>query len=342
MSRLIAALAACTALVIGLGGCAGSGDDDMRHMSAEFPSARSFYPESKVKIMGADVGTVEKIENLGDRIRVRFTVRRDVPIARGVNASIMPVNLVGERYLILHPVWRPGMAREQGDAIPLARTHVPVETDEALQAYRELAKALDPAKTRAVTGKAAASIKGTGAEFNAALEQGARLTGYVASQDKELLAVAKDLDRLAGVVRGREQVLGVMIRDFGTATKVLSQEREDLKRLVKGVRSLTDQGDSLVDTYDGKLPADIAVLTRFALTLENNTERIKQLVASQPALQDTYVNAYNPETKSLWIRFATDATLRVWVKDLLNEDDVPCLLPPPNSNCPWQEAGGGS
>jgi phospholipid/cholesterol/gamma-HCH transport system substrate-binding protein len=335
--------------VLALGGCsvvggAAGADDGQRHMTAYFPQARSFYPHSRVKIMGADVGTVDRVRSMGDRIRVDFHVRRDIPVAKGVQASIVPLNLVGERNLVLHPAWRPGMAKEEPGAavvIPIERTHVPVETDTALEAFTKVANALDPTKTRAALGNAARSVDGNGQEFNAALEQGARLTDNVAAQDKELLTVARNLDRLAGVVRGREQVLGTMIRDFGTATRLLSGERQDIQGLIRGVLELSRQGDGIIRKYEGQLPYDLAVLTRVALTLKGDAKQVGMLIKALPGISGLLINSYNPEIKALRIRFPTNAFLRTWLVSLLDSNEVGCPLPPPNSNCPWQGGGLG-
>lgn len=322
----------------GTGGGAGGGADGQRHLTAFFPEARSFYPHSRVKIMGADVGTVDRVTSMGDRIRVDFHIRGDIPIVRGVQASIVPLNLVGERNLVLHPTWRPGMAEEQGGeiVIPVERTHVPVETDTALAAFTKVADALDPTKTRAALGKAARSVDGNGQEFNAALEQGARLTDNVAAQDKELLAVARNLDRLAGVVRGREQIIGAMIRDFGVATQLLGGERGDIQRLISGVLELSRQGDGIIKKYEGQLPYDLAVLTRVALTLQGDAKQVGMLIKALPGIGGVLIHAYDPKIKALRIRFPTDAYLRTWLMSLLNSNEVGCPLPPPNSNCPWQ------
>lgn len=354
------ALALFLAPLLALGGCSvvngsgtgagGGGAGGQRNLTAYFPSARSFYPHSRVKIMGADVGTVDRVRSMGDRIRVDFHIRGDIPIPKDVQASIVPLNLVGERNLVLHPAWRPGMAKEAaanggGGAggtdivIPIERTHVPVETDTALESFTKVANALDPTKTRAALGNAARSVDGNGQEFNAALEQGARLTDNVAAQDKELLAVARNLDRLAGVVRGREQVLGTMIRDFGTATQVLSGERQDIQGLISGVVELSRQGDGIIRKYQGQLPYDLAVLTRVALTLKGDARQLGMLIKALPGIGRVLIQAYDPQIKSLRIRFPTDAYLRTWLTSLLDSNEVGCPLPPPNSNCPFQQGG---
>ncbi|TMR00176.1 MCE family protein [Actinomadura soli] len=334
------AIALGLAMAASLGGCsvAPSGGGE-RTMVVYVPKARSFYKESKVKVMGADVGLVEKVENEGDRVKVTFHVRDDVPLPKGVQASIVPLNLIGERNLVLHPAWKPGQPKETSDVIPIERTHVPVEVDDALSSFTNLANALDPTKMQSALGNAAETVNGNGREFNATLEQSARLVENVAGQDRELIEVAQNLSRLAGVVRGREQILGSVIQDFAEASRVLAAERGELQQLISGVLELADNGDKLIQKYKGRLPYDLAVLTRTALTLKGNARELAQLLHALPGINELLLNGYNPKNKSLQIRFATDAFLRTWLKGLLNDDDVGCPLPPPNSNCPWQNGG---
>ena len=327
-------------LVASLGGCsADASSGGGRTMTVEVAKARSFYPKSKVKVMGADVGLVDRVENRGDRVRVTFHIRGDVPLPRGVQASIVPLNLIGERNLVLHPAWRPGQPKETTDKIPIERTHVPVEVDDALSSFTNLANALDPTKMQTALGNAAGTVRGNGGEFNATLEQSARLVENVAGQDQELVEVARNLSRLAGVVRGREQLLGTVIRDFGEASRALAAERGDLQRLINGVLELAKNGDKLLRKYKGNLPYDLAVLTRTALVLKGNAKEVAQLLKVLPGINEALIGGYNPKNKSLQIRFTTDAFLRTWLKGLLNSDQVGCPLPPPNSRCPWQNGG---
>lgn len=334
------AVALGLAMTASLGGCSiAPSEDGARTMVVYVAKARSFYEESKVKVMGADVGLVDKVENQGDKVKVTFHLSEDVPLPKGVQASIVPLNLIGERNLVLHPAWKPGQPKETSDVIPIERTHVPVEVDDALSSFTNLANALDPTKMQTALGNAADTVRGNGKEFNATLEQSARLVENVAGQDKELIEVARNLSRLAGVVRGREQVLGSVIRDFGEASRVLSAERGELQQLIAGVLELAKNGDKLIQKYKGRLPYDLAVLAKTALVLKGNAKELAQLLHTLPGVNELLLNGYNPKNKSLQIRFATDAFLRTWLKGLMNSDDVDCPLPPPNSNCPWQNGG---
>ncbi|WP_018658265.1 MCE family protein [Actinomadura flavalba] len=324
------------AMATSLGGCSVGSSPGTRTLTVELPKARSFYKESKVKVMGADVGLVDSVESRGDRILVRFHIDREVPLPEKVHASVVPLNLVGERNLVLHPAWKPGDARFTGDRIPIERTHVPVEVDDALSSFTNLANALDPTKVNDALGDAAGTLNGNGRTFNATLEQSARLVENIAGQDRELMEVAQNLDRLAGVVRGREQVLGQVIRDFGEASRVLSAERGEIQQLISGVLELSKNGGKLIDRYEGQLPYDLMVLTKVALTLKGNAKELAQLIDVLPGISDAFIGGFNPDTKSLQLRFATDAFLRTWLKGLLGTDAVNCPLPAPNSNCPWK------
>ncbi|TNY38377.1 MCE family protein [Thermomonospora catenispora] len=337
--RRLFGTAVIVALAASLAGCAPFGQDAQRHMTVYFTKARSFYPGSKVKIMGADVGTVDEVRNLGDRIKVTFHLRADVPLPRGVRASIVPLNLVGERNLVLHPPWKPGQPKETSDEIPLERTDVPVEVDDALASFTTLSRALDPTTVNAALEKADASLRGNGRAFNAALEQAGRLVENIAGQDRELLEVARNLDRLAGVVRGREQVLGRMIEDFGAAARVLADERRELQELVRGTLALTEEGRRLLKRYKGQLPQDLAVLTRFALVLQGQSDQVAQLLDVLPDVGAALIGGYDENLKAVRIRFATDAFLRTWLTGLQGTDEVGCPLPEPNSNCPWDRGG---
>jgi len=341
----------CLTLVASAGGCSvipgGTGGE--REMTVYLPKARSFYKQSKVKVMGADVGLVDSVKPCDsatcpgmpdDRIKVTFHLKKEVPLPQGVQASIVPLNLVGERNLVLHPAWKPGQAKETSNTIPIERTSVPVEVDDALSSFTNLANALDPTKMQTALGQAAATVNGNGKDFNATLEQGARLVQNVAGQDKELIEVAQNLSKLAGVVRGREQVLGSMIRNFGEATRVLSSERGEIQDLISGILDLSKNGDKLIQKYKGQLPYDLAVLTKTSLMLKGNAKQLGLLLSSLPGVGKAFIGGYNDKNKSLQIRLVTDAVLRTWLQGLLNKDGIDCPLPAPNSNCPWMNNNG--
>ncbi|GAA3203087.1 MCE family protein [Actinocorallia longicatena] len=343
MRRLIAALVA----VLLTSGCAllpAGGRSPLAPtyaMSAYFDRTVAFYEGSRVKIMGIDVGEVTRIKVEGDQVRVDFSVDESVPVPQGVHAGIVPLNLVGERNIVLFPAWKPGDAKAgAGTVIPRTRTELPVEVDDALQAFTELNNAFDPEVLSDGVSRAADALDGNGERFNEVVRESATMTRTLAGQSDRLLKVAGNLDTLAGVVKGREKTLDALLDDFTTVTGLIASERDDVQRLIRALVGLVRRGDVLIKAYRQQLPGDLAAFTDIALSLKTNSKAVADLLEVLPKVAGVLTNAWDGEHHSLTLRVATDAFVRSWMKPIFRalglKGPVPCL-PEPFSNCPWQE-----
>ncbi|MDX6743602.1 MlaD family protein [Actinocorallia sp. A-T 12471] len=335
MRTRLAALAAALPLLMS-GGCAvlpGGGTS----VTVYFDRATSFYEGSHVLVMGVDVGTVNEVVIEGDRVRVRATVDAGVPLPADVKASIMPMNLVGERNLVLFPPYSPGKPKaKDGHVIEQADTTLPIETDEALAAFTEVLAAIDPLQARRVTQKAAAAFDGNGQAFNAALQQTGQLTETLGGQADALAQLADNLASLAEVVEGKEDALGTMIEQVSSATEVFAQEREAIRTLVEGLVKLVRSGDVLLQKYEGTLADDVRVLTQVSLVVKGNSEQLAQLVEALPGVARAFLKSWNRKSHVAELQFAVDPSLRALMKQLGLPDE--CLLPAPTfSNCPWED-----
>jgi virulence factor Mce-like protein len=308
------------------------------HVTVYFTKALSFYARSQVQVMGVQVGTVDSVTPINGRVRVKASIDRSVPLPANVSASIVPLSLIGERTLAFSPPWSPGQAKlADGAVIEQERTHTPVEIDEALKSFGTLLSSFDPAQANTILHKTAGAFQGNGQLFNAALQQTATLSGNIASQDDQLLKVARNLQRIAGVVRGRERVLGSLISDFSQASRMAADERQNIRDIVAGSAGLVDHGGSLIKAYQRRLPEDLARFSQIALIVKGDAGRLATFVQSLPDLNYTFINAYDEKSHALVSRIGLDNLLRSYVAALLRQQtinpSVPCPLPPPYSNC---------
>ena len=293
-SVLTAPALALAVLASVLAACGGTGGGYT--LTASFPRAVALYEDSRVKVMGVDVGTVTDIATADDHIAVTMRIDDDIPLPADVGAAITPLTLIGERNVVLFPPWKPGDDRARdGDDIPIDRTEVPVEPDEALEAFDELAQAIDPDEVERLVTSGAANIRGRGASLNDALRQTSDLAGTLAAQDERLLEAAEQLSDLAATLNTRSDQLGDVIDSFAIATDVLAAEREGLTRFLDGVVRLSDAGQQLLAAHEGTLPADMAVLARLALTLAENSESLEQVVAAFPQTTAAQVRSFRPD-----------------------------------------------
>jgi virulence factor Mce-like protein len=312
-----------------LASCGGGGGG--YHLTAEFASTVGLYPSGDVHVMGIPVGRVDSITIVGTGVRVEMTIDPDVPLPDDVHATIGQTQLIGERNVVLFPPWDAEMAAAgkdkiaDGDVIPLARTQVPVEPDEGLEAFNDLAQSLDAETVGGLVHDAAGVLEGRGDEIGNAIDQAARLGTTLAEVDEQLVAAAEDLHRLAGSLSTREEQLGRLVEQFSQATALLAEERDGIGAVLTALVDLTDQGQHLLDTYGDQLPGDIATVTALASILERNTASTNQLLATFPDLAETIEAAYQPEIDGFYLRANVTPSLSALLDVLTNQLGV---LPP--------------
>ncbi|MED7925307.1 MCE family protein [Nonomuraea sp. LP-02] len=335
MRRLAAVLTVWALLA---SGCSVLGAQPYR-LTAVFSAAPALYEQARVKVMGLDAGYVESIRVDGDRVRVSLLVDREVPLPADVRAVVAPQNTLGERNVVLHPPWRPGDRRiAAGATIPLERTELPVEIDDALDAFTKLTDALDSDKLGDTAGDLARSVRGRGKTINNAIADTAELTGTLAKQDQQLIDLAKGLNRIATTLNERESQVTGAIDSFSEASAILAEERRRLRGFIAGMADFVRRGDVLIEQYSTRLPQAAGTLAELVLTLRANSESVARAVKGAADFADVLVDSWDRKHHVLKIRVVLNALTRAWLQplfDALKLGPVPCL-PGGLSNCPFE------
>lgn len=330
---LTLAIGGCSLIPAGLRGSAGSS----YKVTVYFTKAVAFYPQSQVQVMGAKIGTVDSVTPVNGQVKVIATIDGNVPLPANAGAAIVPLSLIGERTLTFSPPWKPGDPKLAGGAvIQTDHTQVPVEVDQALQAFTSLLQAFNPADANKVLHKGAASFAGNGAAFNAALQQTADLTSHIAGQDDQLLEIARNLHAIAGVVADRQKDLGTLISDFSQVSADLSSERQSVETLLIALTGLVQHGDVLIKTYQGQLVQDLGKFAQISLVVKGNADQLATLLKALTPLNYMLINGTNHTDHALTLRLALDNVYRSYLAAALKQSTVnpkvPCW-PKPFSNC---------
>ena len=111
---------------------------------AYFSQTLALYPGDKVQIMGVRVGSIDKIEPAGDKMRVTFHYDNDHKVPADVTASILNPSLVASRTIQLAPPYTGGPVLENNAVIDIDRTQVPVEYDDLRDSLSRLLTDLGP------------------------------------------------------------------------------------------------------------------------------------------------------------------------------------------------------
>lgn len=336
MKRLVAVVVALTAL--SLASCGGDSGEGT-HITAYFDRAVSLYPSSSVRVLGLPAGKVDKVTVQGTRVRVDLTVKESVPIPADAEATIVPLSLIGERYIQLTPAYKEGDRKApDGMVIPLSRTNIPVEPDEALAAVKELLDDLDPEATGRLVQNLADDLEGNGANLNKALEGVAGLVDTFADKDEELVQIIDHFDSFTATLRTKEGQLGRVMDGFARTTSLLAEERRQIEALVGGLADLAGTGLDLVSEHGARLERDLVVLTRLLRSVETNIDTVINLIDAGPILvagedldgkDEGLLASYDPEFQHLDLRTQVSPTLA----NLFGALGLPVLCVPVDVDC---------
>jgi phospholipid/cholesterol/gamma-HCH transport system substrate-binding protein len=331
------ALAVAVVLAVLSTGCSvlGGGGGTYR-VTAYFSRAVSVFPSSTVRVLGLPAGTVESVETEGDRVRIDLSINDDIRLPADVTAVIVPLSLIGERYVQLMPAWTEGDPRvEDGHVIELEDTIVPVEPDEALAALKEFLDSLDPDGVGRLIDNAATALEGNGRHLGQALDGLSELVTTFAEKDDQLVSIVENFDRFTQTLVTRERQLGEVLDLFSSASQVLADEREGLENLLASLARLSENGLDLVAKHAATLRTDVDTVTRLVRSVHTNLDAVAALLDSGPLLVGTprtdealsgrgLLGAYNPEARALDLRQNFDPAVAQALEAILGVE-LPCL-----------------
>ena len=284
IGRAAPAVVAAALLAVGLAGSAPAAADT-REITAYFSSAISVYGNGSVKVLGLNAGRVTKVVPQGDTVMVKMKMDGDVPLPEDVKATVVPGSLIGERYIQLFPAWTEGKAKAPTElVIPVERTSVPVEPDEALAALKRLLDSLDPNATGRLVKNLAEDLDGQGQNLSSALTGLSRLTRTLADKDQQIAGIIDNMDRLTATLRTRESQLASVIDKFARTASLLAQERQQLQQLLRGLGNVSVDAYELIRSNRVDLKDDLDTLSRLLVSVSANLDSIKTLLETAPVI----------------------------------------------------------
>lgn len=289
-----------------------------------FDSAVGVYETSDVLSLDASIGTVKEIDLTTDHVRVVLSLRDDVPLPADVHATIEAQTVLGERNVTLFPSWSaeleaagaPKLA--DGDTIPLDRTSVPVEPDEALQAFNELVASLNPDVVGGLVTDSATILGGRGARLGASIDAATDLTETLQAVDGPMLEAASSLNTIASVLNQRDAQLRSLIDDFGAVVDVVAGERAQVQGLLSSLVDLDGEVTAILDIHGERLPPTIATLVAAMQVIETNRDTITVLANQLPVITESFEAAYKEDIGGFFLKVNTLAVAETVVIQLLD------------------------
>ena len=264
------------ALAIPLSSCS-LGGQSARVFHAKFSRAIQVCPAVKVRVLGVDVGSVTDVKNVSDGVLVTFRVTDpDVRIPADVDAAVVPMSLLGERYIQLFPAYEGGAVLANGATIGLDHTAVPAEPDEVLRSLQNYLGGLESDTVTRFVGNAARALEGNGADLNRLIDKGTAVIATLSAKRDDLKQLILNFDRLTTALSTRQAAIGRLIRSYNAVAHTLTDNRASVEGTIDGLNRASVELAALLLAHRQPLHEDIEALTRTGRTLTKNVDALAE------------------------------------------------------------------
>ncbi len=274
-SVIIGSLVVVVALVVGYIGYRLYDKLTNNTVVAYFPAANALYPGDKVQIMGLRVGSIDKIEPNGDKMKVTFHYENKYKVPANASAVILNPTLVASRAIQLEPPYKGGPALADNAVIPENRTQVPVEWDELRNSITNIISKLGPTKEQPtgpfgeVITSFADGLAGKSTEINTALNSLSQALDALNQGRGDFFAVVRSLALFVNALHQDDQQFVALNQNLADVTGRLASSDGVLSNAIQ-------QFDSLLSTVRPFLNKNREVLTQDINNLNTATTTLLQ------------------------------------------------------------------
>ncbi|MEA2460024.1 MAG: phospholipid/cholesterol/gamma-HCH transport system substrate-binding protein [Actinomycetota bacterium] len=298
--RFLASIVAAALMISGCSFIGGDGDQSGRIMHARFSRAIQVFPGNSVRVLGVNIGRVITVDNTADAVDVTFRVDDpNISFPADVKATIVPVSLLGERYIQLFPSYNGG-PEFTGDTIDLADTSVPAEQDELLRSLQDYFGALDPDKVAEFVTNAAQILESNGQNLNDLIDRGSAAISVLAGKRDSIAELIQEFNTLTTSLSTRQKRIGDVINSYNAVSRTLNDNRDALEGTITGLNQAAAELASLLIQHRDPLNQDIDSLTRTLRTLSRNAGRFTKTAHWAKRLFDTAFRAGDRQRH--WLR----------------------------------------
>lgn len=236
---------------------------------AYFEDTLALYPGDKIQIMGVRVGTIDKIEPAGDKMKVSFHWENKYKVPANATASILNPSLVASRTIQLSPPYTGGPVMEDDAVIPIDRTQVPVEYDELRDSINNILTDLGPTPDQPkgpfgdIIESAADGFAGKGEQFNKTLNGLSEALFALNEGRTDFFGVIKSLALFVNALHQSDQQFVALNDDlaqftnaFTNTDRELATALQDLNRLLTTTRQFLDENSEVL-VHDVNNLADV-------------------------------------------------------------------------------------
>jgi phospholipid/cholesterol/gamma-HCH transport system substrate-binding protein len=234
-----------------------------------------------VRAAGVAVGKVTGVKLVdATHALVTFSVNDDQQVTSTTNAVVRYANLLGQRYLALTQVGKPGSPWPRGKAIPASRTAPALSLTALFNGFRPIFSLVSPQEVNTLSDDIIAVLQGQTDRLDDLVTKTADLTANLSARDQTFSEILDSLSTLLGTVAQHDDQLASAVTSLHTLTAELQSDGPALFNSLGSINDLTSSISGLLGALENhNLPGDIADLAAITDPVAKNTATLNKLVA---------------------------------------------------------------
>ncbi|PTM89640.1 MCE family protein [Dietzia psychralcaliphila] len=295
---LAVALAAVLALAYLLSGARGDGGRQV--ITAEFTSAEGVYVGSQVRIVGVEVGIVEKIEPTGDVARVQLSLDPGTRLPADVGAVVMNPAVIADRFVELAPAYVGGPTFPDDGVIPAERTRAPLDFDEFVSSLDTLSSAFSPGADEVAQGldRGAEALDGRGETLSRAIRNLSTVTAVGGHRAEDLDAIVTELAVLMDAAGGRDQTMRDLVQGLDDLGRQLRDDQIDVAAPAEDLRVILDDLDAIVAARGDDITGTTAATREVTALYARHRADFAEFLDLYPVMMDNLAGGIGPDGRA--------------------------------------------
>jgi phospholipid/cholesterol/gamma-HCH transport system substrate-binding protein len=279
LTAVAAAIAAATALALGLAGCstfsggiyslplpggANLGSHPYQ-VTAQFADVLDLVPQSAVKVNDVSVGRVTDIylPHGSWTASVTMLINGSVVLPANAIAQVEQSSLLGEQFIAVSaPPGIPGTGKlANGAVIPEYRTTTNTTVEEVLGALSLLLNGGGITQLHTITSQLAVALNQDEPQVRQLLVRLHTLLANLNTHRGDIITALDGLNTLSATLAARDRQIGNVLDNLTPGLRVLADERNQLVTLLNSLHALSGVAVSTINASEASLVTDLRELT---------------------------------------------------------------------------------
>ncbi|GAA4540138.1 MCE family protein [Amycolatopsis samaneae] len=280
-------------------------DAGRTHLTAYFAGTVGLYEGNSVKMLGVDVGTITKIQPMGNQVKVDLQYDRSVPVPADAKALIVSPSLVSDRYVQLAPAYTGGPRIGDGAVIPLDRTEVPLEVDQLASSLSKVSKSLGPnganknGSLSDLLNTAAKNVDGNGQALHDTITKLGQAAGTLQGNSGDLFKTVENLGQFSQTLVNSDGQVRQFERQLADVSGYLAGEKDNLAATVRQLGNTLTSVQSFIEQNRGRVKSNVDKLASVTKVLVDQRSALAETLDVAPLGLSNLVNTYNGSSGTL-------------------------------------------